>query len=100
MLKLALILTALAAAATFAEAPTQPAPAAPRHAAATGGLDPNEVICRSEPTPGSRLRGVRRCATRAQWLEQARLERQYVEKAQTSRTFCGGICVRRRGHGF
>lgn len=94
MQALALILTALAASAAFAQPPSEPA------SAADGGLDPNQVVCRSEPTPGSRLHGVRRCATRAQWLEQQRLERQYVEKAQTSRTFCGGICVRRRGHAF
>jgi hypothetical protein len=91
MMRLALILTALAASAAFAQQPA---------AAAEPRLDPNQVICRSEPTPGSRLHGVRRCATRAQWIEQQRLERQYVEKAQTSRTFCGGICVRRRGHAF
>jgi hypothetical protein len=96
MMSLALILAAAAAALA-----QPPQPAAPlRHAAANDALDPNQVICRSEPIAGSRLRGARRCATRAQWLEQARLERQYVEKAQTSRTFCGGICVRRRGHGF
>ena len=92
MMRLALIPIALAAAAALAEPPPG--------AAANGGLDPNQVICRSEPLAGSRLRGARRCATRAQWIEQARLERQYVEKAQTSRTFCGGICVRRRGHAF
>jgi len=97
MMRLALILSALAASASIAQPP--PA-AAPHDAAADGGLDPNQMICRSEPIPGSRLRGARRCATRAQWIEQRRLERQYVEKAQTSRTFCGGICVRRRGHGF
>jgi hypothetical protein len=99
---LAPILTALAATAAFAQPPpSQPADA--RRSAPSGGararFDPNQVICRSEPAAGSRLRGYLRCATRAQWAESIRLERQYVEKAQTSRTFCGGICVRRMGHG-
>lgn len=101
MKALALILTALAASAAFAQPPPpQPAVAqrsAPSHANAR--FDPNQIICRSEPAVGSRLRGNLRCATRAQWAESFRLERQYVEKAQTSRTFCGGICVRRMGHG-
>ncbi|HMG46361.1 MAG TPA: hypothetical protein VK614_02730 [Allosphingosinicella sp.] len=102
MKTLALILTALAASAAFAQPPPQPADA--QRSAPSGGAraryDPNQIICRSEPAVGSRLRGVLRCATRAQWAESIRLERQYVEKAQTSRTFCGGICVRRMGHGF
>jgi hypothetical protein len=43
--------------------------------------------------------GHRRCLTRAQWVERSRLDRQYAEKAQTSRTFCGGICTRQLNHG-
>jgi len=97
MKALALIPVALAAAAALAQ-PPQPAapgnlrPADPR-------FDPNQLICRSEPEPGSRLMGHRRCLTRAQWVERSRLDRQYAEKAQTSRTFCGGICTRQRNHG-
>lgn len=103
MKSLALILTALAASASSAQRlPPQPATTA-QHSAPSGRpnarFDPNQIICRSEPAAGSRLRGNLRCATRAQWAESIRLERQYVEKAQTSRTFCGGICVRRMGHG-
>lgn len=96
MTKLALILTALAGSAAFAQQPPAAAPA--DHS--SRGLDPNQIVCRSEPEPGSRLMGHRRCLTRAQWAERVRLDRQYAEKAQTTRTFCGGICVRRRGHGF
>jgi hypothetical protein len=99
MKTLALILAALTASAALAE--QQPA-AAVRSAGSDGTdgrLDPNQTICRSEPAVGSRLRGRRICATRAQWLEQMRLERQYVEKAQTTRTFCGGICTRALTHG-
>lgn len=85
MKALALIPVALAAAAAAA--------------AADPRFDPNQLICRSEPEPGSRLMGHRRCLTRAQWVERSRLERQYVEKAQTTRTFCGGICPRHMNHG-
>ena len=100
MKTLALILAALAAPAAFAQ-PQQSAAA--QHSAGSRGpnsrWDPNEMICRSEAEPGSRLRAQRRCATRAQWAEQIRQDRQYAERAQTNRTYCGGICVRRMGHG-
>lgn len=78
---------ALAATAVFAQAPP---PA--RHSAPTGGvndgLDPNEVICRSQSTIGSRLGRQRVCATRQQWLDQRRADRDLAEKAQTRRIWC------------
>ncbi|HEV2818184.1 MAG TPA: hypothetical protein VGW40_13305 [Allosphingosinicella sp.] len=80
---------ALAATAVFAQ---PPAPAPAQHSAPTGavndGLDPNEMICRSQATVGSRLGRQRVCATRQQWLEQARADRLYTEKAQTNRIWC------------
>jgi len=78
---------ALAATAVFAQAP----PAAP-HSAPTGGvndgLDPNELICRSQATVGSRLARQRVCATRQQWIDQRRADRDLAEKAQTRRVWC------------
>ena len=101
MKALALIPTALALAAAAALAqPPQPAPSPSRNPRpADPRFDPNQLICRSEPDPGSRLMGHRRCLTRAQWVERSRLDRQYAEKAQTTRTFCGGICTRQLNHG-
>ena len=90
----ALFLTAaaaLAATAAFAQTPDQPPPT-PQRSAATGGvndgLDPNEMICRSQATVGSRLARQRVCATRQQWLDQRRADRNLAEKAQTTRTWC------------
>ncbi|MDQ0248153.1 hypothetical protein J2W22_000200 [Sphingomonas kyeonggiensis] len=47
-----------------------------------GAPDPNEVICRKEPTLGSRLQFHKTCMTRAQWAEQRMLDRQNIERAQ------------------
>jgi hypothetical protein len=98
MKALALTLTAFAAAA-FALPPATAQPAAPAAPGATSALDPNEIICRSEQAIGSRLRWNRVCATRGQWIEHIRQDRQLAERAQTNRTYCGGICARRMGHG-
>jgi hypothetical protein len=85
-------LAGLAATAALAEQAPQ-APAPPQHSRPSGavndGLDPNERICRSVQEIGSRLRSHRVCVTRAQWAEQMRLDRQYVEKAQTNRIWPG-----------
>lgn len=101
MKALALILTMLAAAAPAQQPETQPQPEPAAIRAVDHGdrIDPNELVCRREQDAGSRLRTLRRCATRAQWAEQARLDRNYSEHAQTNRTFCGGICTRHRNHG-
>lgn len=80
----ALILAALAAlAAPAALAQPQTITVRGPHAR----YDPNERVCRSEQDIGSRLRTHRTCATRAQWAEHIRQERQYVERAQTNRTY-------------
>ena len=86
-------LAALAASAALAQAPQAP-PQQQRSASPNDGLDPNEIICRSESEVGSRLRRHRTCVTRAQWAEQMRQSRQYVEKAQTNRIWCqeGVVC--------
>jgi hypothetical protein len=48
--------------------------------------DPNEMICRSVGTIGSRLARQRRCATRAEWEENRRNERRSTEDAQLGQT--------------
>ena len=83
---LAATIAALAASVTLAQGPAQ------RRSVPTGavndGLDPSEMICRSQPTLGSRLARARVCATRQQWLDQSRADRSLTEKAQTTRIWC------------
>jgi invasion protein IalB len=89
MNKAVLLLATLAASAAVAQ---QQAPPAPQHSAPSdatnAALDPNETICRSQATIGSRLARRRVCATRQQWLDQARADRTLTEKAQTTRIWC------------
>lgn len=61
MRKLAILCAAAAASAGLAQALADP-PGKTRKAAA----DPNQILCRTEPEPGSRMRR-RICLTRAQW---------------------------------
>lgn len=77
-------LTMLAIAATIPAA----APAASQASDQTAA-DPNEKICESIPTIGSRLAKRRVCATRAEWEEQKRLDRQAVDQIQKQ---IGGPC--------
>ena len=49
-------------------------------------LDPNEVICRTARVLGSRLGMSRRCATRAQWLEDDRQQRAQLNERQLRQT--------------
>ncbi|NUT01726.1 MAG: hypothetical protein HOP96_12210 [Sphingomonas sp.] len=72
------IAAATPAAAPLAQ-PTQPKTA----------FDPNERICESIPVIGSRLAKRRICATRAEWEEQRRQDRQAVEQIQKQ---IGGPC--------
>ena len=51
------------------------APKAPR--------DPNEKICQVITPVGSRLGGKKICATRAEWEDKKRQDRDATEKAQT-----------------
>ena len=86
------ILLFAAAAALAATAVLAQAPPPARQSAPTGGvndgLDPNQVICRSQGTIGSRLNRQRVCATRQQGLDQTRADRDLAEKAQTRRVWC------------
>jgi len=82
MKTLVLILAASAASAAFAE---QQRPIVVRGPHA--GYDPNQIVCRSWRETGSRLRTQRACATRAEWAEHKRQDRQNVERVQTNRTF-------------
>jgi hypothetical protein len=52
----------------------------------TPTTDPNEVTCRTVRVTGSRLGMSRRCATRAQWAEDERLQRAALSAAQTRQT--------------
>lgn len=56
----------------------------------TKSLDPNQVICRSEPTIGSRLSSQRTCLTRIQWKQQQDEQRKTVDRIQNQRALPGG----------
>ncbi|HEV2818183.1 MAG TPA: hypothetical protein VGW40_13300 [Allosphingosinicella sp.] len=94
-MRTALLLVALLAASP-ALAQQQAAPqlqrlAPPRSPALDANLrDPGVTICRRQATIGSRLTRQRICATRQQWLDQSRGDRELAEQAQTRRTWCGG----------
>ena len=81
---LALILAALSASNALAEQqerqPTIIVRAAPVR------YNPNEIVCRRWTETGSRLRTQRACATRAEWAELLRHQRQNIERVQTNRT--------------
>ena len=65
----------------FAAMPAAAAdPAQPRKS----GYDPNERICENIILTGSRLATKRFCATRAEWEERKRLDREAIEAAQRS----------------
>lgn len=69
---------------------TQSPTPAPTTAPATAtGLDPNEKICQNVAQIGSRLSKKRICATRAEWEERNRLDREAVAQAQKQ---IGGPC--------
>ena len=74
-------LVALAmAATTSAQSVTAPA---------ANTANPNEKICESIVQLGSRLAKKKVCATRAEWEERRRLDREAVEQAQK---LIGGPC--------
>ena len=80
------------AAAALAAAPAALAQAPPARSGAGAApmLDPDALIRRSRATIGSRLTRHRICATRRQWLDQTRSDRELAEQAQTRRSWCGG----------
>ncbi len=81
-MKYALSLVAMVSAAGLAALVVEPI-------SAQGGAqrDPNEKVCQVITPVGSRLSTKKICATRAEWAEQKRLDREATEKAQTQ------VCV-------
>jgi hypothetical protein len=55
-------------------------------------LDPNEKVCETIKPLGSRLATKRVCATRAEWAEQRKLDREETEKAQRLGCLTQGMC--------
>ena len=53
--------------------------------------DPNERVCQNQPVLGSRLATRRICATRAEWEEYRRLDREAIDQTQRS------PCMKRAG---
>lgn len=53
---------------------------------AVGG-DPNEVICKTSPSTGSRIRRDRICMTRAQWREHDQQVRRGVDELQKDKSW-------------
>lgn len=57
--------------------------------------DPNEKVCETIKPVGSRLATKRVCATRAEWAEQRKQDREETEKAQRlgclTQDACGGF---------
>ena len=49
-----------------------------------GTKDPNEVVCEKQTIIGSRLATRRVCATRAEWAEKRRLDREAIDQGQRS----------------
>lgn len=46
--------------------------------------DPNEIVCEKITAIGTRLATKRVCATRAEWAEKRKLDREAVDQAQRS----------------
>jgi hypothetical protein len=44
--------------------------------------DPNEIVCEKIETLGSRVATKKVCATRAEWAEKRKLDREAVDQAQ------------------
>ena len=62
----------------------QPLVGAPRLAVRPGppDFDPQQMICKYDPEPGSRLARRKVCRTAAQWDEERRLERGHLDRNQ------------------
>ena len=63
---------------------SMPAAAADPAVPKRSGYDPNERICETVTVTGSRLGAKRYCATRAEWDERRRLDREATEAIQRS----------------
>lgn len=53
-------------------------------------MDPNAKVCETIASAGTRL-GKKICATRAEWAERKRQDREAVEQAQRSATFACSV---------
>jgi hypothetical protein len=60
------------------------APAWPQSAPKPNNGDPSEVVCERIGSIGSRLATKKVCATRAEWAEKRKLDREAVDQAQRS----------------
>jgi hypothetical protein len=65
------------------------APIAAQAPPSSPAADPNEKVCENIVAIGSRLAKKRVCASRAEWEERRRLDREAVESAQK---MIGGPC--------
>lgn len=77
-----MFLSALCWAASASVAAADPAPQPSQNARAK--LDPNQRICEDVTEVGSRLATKRICATRAEWAEKRKQDRDTVDDAQRS----------------
>jgi len=77
-----MFLSALCWAASASVAAADPAPVPSQ--TAQPKLDPNQRICEDVTQVGSRLSTKRICATRAQWAEMRKQDRETVDNAQRS----------------
>lgn len=84
MLKVVGVAAALVATAAVAQAPNEGSTRVSQ-----GNADPNEIVCVTTNTTGSRVNRVRVCRTRAQWAETRSESRQTIERVQSSRTTKG-----------
>ena len=71
-------------------AAAQPAPSGKQVVPNYNIGDPNERICENLTMVGSRLSKKRVCATRAEWAERKREDRQAIDQAQQGR-HCGSV---------
>ena len=70
------------AAALIFAASTFSAPATVQAAAGAQARDPNEKVCETVSQVGSRLSKKKICATRAEWAEMKRNDREVIDLAQ------------------
>jgi len=90
VLLLALAATAAAGSVVAqSPAPTAPAPSALPAPVTKPGKDPNDRVCKSLTTTGSRV-PARQCMTRREWQARAEADRAMTEEAQRrGLTSCG-----------
>lgn len=82
LLKVTPLAVVLLSAGAVTSAQSNSVPADPAHK--TPAPDPNQRICEDVTQTGSRLGTKRFCATRSEWEDKKRQDREAVEKAQTS----------------